>query len=58
MYDTEEWWMQARKRAPTSLRRDFDARSDDFLVGSRIWKEKNTRIFRQEFTLIDRVFEL
>jgi hypothetical protein len=28
------------------------------LVHSRIWKERNARIFQQEFSPINRVFEL
>jgi hypothetical protein len=54
--NTEEWWLQVRKRAPKSLRRDFDTVT--ILVHSRIWKERNARIFQQEFSPINRVFEL
>jgi hypothetical protein len=54
--NTEEWWLQARKRAPKNLRRDFDTVT--ILVHWRIWKERNARIFQQKFSPINRVFEL
>jgi hypothetical protein len=53
---TEEWWLMARKRAPKNIRRDFDTVA--ILVHWRIWKERNSRIFQQECSTADRVFEL
>jgi hypothetical protein len=53
---TEEWWIQARKRAPKNLRKDFDTVT--ILVHWRIWKERNARIFQQEASTINMVFEL
>jgi hypothetical protein len=53
---TEEWWLMARKRAPKSMRRDFDTVA--ILVHWRVWKERNSRIFQQEFSTANRVFEL
>jgi hypothetical protein len=53
---TEDWWLTARKRAPKTLRRDFDTVT--ILVHWRIWKERNARIFHQECNTVERVFEL
>lgn len=36
-YSTEDWWIEARRRAPKALRRDFD--TFVILVHWRIWKE-------------------
>jgi hypothetical protein len=54
--NTEEWWLAARGRAPKNLRRDFD--TVVILVHWRVWMERNDRIFRQEFCMVDRVLEL
>jgi hypothetical protein len=54
--NTEEWWLMARKRAPKNICRDFDTVA--ILVHWRIWKERNSRIFQQECSTADRVFEL
>lgn len=40
---TEDWWLQARKRVPKNLRRDFD--TVVILVHWKLWKERNNRIF-------------
>jgi hypothetical protein len=53
---TEAWWLVARKMAPKKLRRDFD--TIVILVHWRLWKERNSRIFQQEFSSVDHVFEL
>uniref|UniRef100_A0ACD5TYV8 Uncharacterized protein n=1 Tax=Avena sativa TaxID=4498 RepID=A0ACD5TYV8_AVESA len=53
---TNKWWLMARKRAPKSMRRDFD--TVVILVHWTIWKERNSRIFQQECSKADRVFEL
>lgn len=53
---TEDRWLSARKRAPKNLRRDFDTFT--ILVHWILWKERNTRIFQQEHSSVDRVFEL
>lgn len=53
---TEDWWLEARKRAPKNLRRDFDTFA--VLVHWRIWKERNARIFQQDPSPATRVFEL
>jgi hypothetical protein len=52
---TEQWWLEARQRAPKNLRRDFDTIS--ILMHWRLWKERNGRIFQQEYNGADRVFE-
>jgi hypothetical protein len=52
---TEDWWLQARKRAPKEPRKDFDTFA--ILVHWRLWKERNARVFRKEFSTISRVFE-
>jgi hypothetical protein len=52
----EEWWLQERGADPKVVRRDFDTIT--ILVHWRIWKERNRRIFRQEFSSPKRVFEL
>jgi hypothetical protein len=54
--NTEDWWTEARKRAPKCLRRDFDTTT--ILIHWRIWKERNARIFQHEACRVDRVFEL
>jgi hypothetical protein len=53
---TEDWRLTARKRAPKHSRRDFDTIS--ILVHLLFWKERNARIFRQQFSSADRVLEL
>jgi hypothetical protein len=53
---TEEWWIAARKVAPKTIRRDFDTIS--ILLHWQIWKERNARIFQNEFCTVDRVLEL
>jgi hypothetical protein len=53
---TEDWWLQARKKAPKVLRRDFDTVA--ILVHWRIWKERNARVFQQNFCTIGRVVGL
>jgi hypothetical protein len=53
---TEDWWLEARKRVPKELRRDFDTFC--ILVHWRLWKERNARIFQQENSPVSRVFEL
>src|SRR4051812_16078814 len=53
---TEEWWLMTRKRAPKSMRRDFD--TVVILMHWTIWKGRNSRIFQQECSMANRVFEL
>jgi hypothetical protein len=53
---TEEWWQDARKRAPKKVRHDFD--TFVILVHWRIWKERNARIFQSQLSTVTRVFEL
>jgi hypothetical protein len=53
---TEEWWLLVRKRAPKSVRRDFDAVV--ILVHWRIWKERNARVFENKQQSVPEVFEM
>jgi hypothetical protein len=53
---TEHWWLLVRKRAPKTLRHDFDAVV--ILVYWRIWKERNSRVFdKVQHSPVD-VFEM
>jgi hypothetical protein len=55
-HNTEGWWLDARKRAPKNLRRDFDTMA--ILVHWRVWKERNARVFQSELSTTERVFDL
>jgi hypothetical protein len=46
----------ARKMAPKTVRHDFDTVA--IFVHRLIWKERNSRIFEQELSMVDKVFEL
>jgi hypothetical protein len=48
--------LEARGRAPSQLKRDFDTVA--ILVHWRIWKERNARIFQHEVSTVEKVFEL
>jgi hypothetical protein len=55
-FHTEEWWIEARKVVPKAIRRDFDTIS--ILLHWQVWKERNARIFQNEFSTVGRVLEL
>jgi hypothetical protein len=55
-HSTEEWWIAARKVVPKVIRRDFDTIS--ILLHWQVWKERNARIFQNEFSTVERVLEL
>ena len=52
---TDEWWLQARKRVPKNLRRDFD--TVVILVHWKLWKERNCRIFENTSHSDELVFQ-
>lgn len=52
---TEDWWISARQQIPKTRRRVFDTITT--LIHWRIWKERNARVFDQQASSVDKVFD-